>query len=122
VNAPAQGGGLTARDADSTVFATLIALSVSHLLNDTIQSPLPASYPLLRDSFALNNGHIGLITFTFQVTVSLSWRTIRIINYGCDVRAGFVNRMAPIGALPTCLATPPMSAFSGTAVVTAAVK
>ena len=71
MNAPAQGSGLTARDADSTVFAILIALSVSHLLNDTIQSLLPAIYPLLRDLFALNYGQIGLITFTFQVTASL---------------------------------------------------
>ena len=71
MNAPAQGSGLTARDADSTVFAILIALSVSHLLNDTIQSLLPAIYPLLRDSFALDYGQIGLITFTFQVTASL---------------------------------------------------
>ncbi len=53
------------------VYAVLIALSVSHLLNDTIQSLLPAIYPLLKDSFALDYGQIGLITFTFLVTASL---------------------------------------------------
>lgn len=54
-----------------TVFAVLAALSVSHLLNDTIQSLLPAVYPVLKDSYALNFTQIGLITFAFQVTASL---------------------------------------------------
>ncbi|MEI2455258.1 MFS transporter [Lysobacter firmicutimachus] len=46
-------------------------LSVCHLLNDMIQSLLPAIYPLLKDAFALDFGQIGLITLTFQVTASL---------------------------------------------------
>jgi FSR family fosmidomycin resistance protein-like MFS transporter len=56
---------------DPTVFAVLIGLSVSHLLNDTLQSLLSAIYPILKDSFALSYGQIGLITFTFLVTASL---------------------------------------------------
>nr|WP_255595713.1 MFS transporter [Lysobacter sp. BMK333-48F3] len=46
-------------------------LSVCHLLNDMIQSLLPAIYPLLKDAFALDFGQIGLITLTFQLTASL---------------------------------------------------
>ena len=49
----------------------LLALSFSHLLNDTIQSLLPAIYPLLKESFALNFTQIGLITLTFQLTASI---------------------------------------------------
>jgi FSR family fosmidomycin resistance protein-like MFS transporter len=49
----------------------LVALSVSHLLNDTIQSLIPAMYPLLKDSFRLSFTQIGMITFVFQVTASL---------------------------------------------------
>lgn len=49
----------------------LLALSVSHLLNDTIQSLIPAIYPLLKDSFTLSYTQIGLITFVFQLTASL---------------------------------------------------
>ncbi|MEX0792075.1 MAG: MFS transporter, partial [Pirellulaceae bacterium] len=49
----------------------LAALSVSHLLNDIIQSLLPAVYPLLKENYALSFFQIGLITFTFQVTASL---------------------------------------------------
>ncbi len=46
-------------------------LSVCHLLNDMIQSLLPALYPLLKQSFRLDFGQIGLITLTFQLTASL---------------------------------------------------
>jgi len=71
MNAPVQGSERIDTGANATVFAVLIGLSVSHLLNDTIQSLLPAIYPLLKESFALDYGQIGLITFTFQVTASL---------------------------------------------------
>src|SRR4051794_447786 len=53
------------------VFSILFAISFSHLLNDTIQSLLPAIYPLLKDSFRLDYVHIGLITLTFQMTASI---------------------------------------------------
>jgi MFS transporter, FSR family, fosmidomycin resistance protein len=51
--------------------AVLTALSVSHLLNDTIQSLIPAIYPVLKESFHLNFTQIGTITFAFQLTASL---------------------------------------------------
>src|SRR6202162_6337522 len=57
--------------ADNTVFAVLIAISVSHLLNDTIQSVIPAIYPILKESFHLSFTQVGLITLTFQLTASL---------------------------------------------------
>jgi FSR family fosmidomycin resistance protein-like MFS transporter len=65
--------GLTSSQkvAENTVFAILIAISVSHLLNDTIQSVIPAIYPILKDSFRLSFTQIGLITLTFQLTASL---------------------------------------------------
>jgi FSR family fosmidomycin resistance protein-like MFS transporter len=56
---------------DATAFAVLTGISVSHLLNDTIQSVLPAIYPMLKSSFALTFGQVGLITLTHQVTASL---------------------------------------------------
>jgi FSR family fosmidomycin resistance protein-like MFS transporter len=49
----------------------LLAISVCHLLNDTIQSLIPAMYPIVKTSFHLNFTQIGLITFTFQCTSSL---------------------------------------------------
>lgn len=55
----------------STAFAVLVALSVSHLLNDTIQSLIAAVYPVLKASYALTFAQIGLITLAFQLTSSL---------------------------------------------------
>ena len=57
--------------AENTAFAVLIAISFSHLLNDTIQSVIPAIYPILKGSFHLSFTQIGLITLTFQLTASL---------------------------------------------------
>jgi MFS transporter, FSR family, fosmidomycin resistance protein len=57
--------------AENTVLAILLAISFSHLLNDTIQSLIPAIYPVLKNSFHLNFTQIGLITLTFQCTASL---------------------------------------------------
>jgi FSR family fosmidomycin resistance protein-like MFS transporter len=58
-------------DRETTAFPVLAAISVSHLLNDTIQSLVPAIYPLLKSSFALSFAQVGLMTFTQQVTASL---------------------------------------------------
>jgi MFS transporter, FSR family, fosmidomycin resistance protein len=61
----------TATQATETAFAVLGAISFCHLLNDMMQSLLPAIYPILKDSYGLTFGQIGFITFTFQVTASL---------------------------------------------------
>lgn len=57
--------------ARGTAYAILAALSLSHLLNDLVQSLLPAIYPLLKQSFHLDFGQIGLITLVFQLTASV---------------------------------------------------
>jgi FSR family fosmidomycin resistance protein-like MFS transporter len=49
----------------------LVALSGAHLLNDLIQSMIPAMYPLLKEAYMLDFAQIGLITLAFQVTASL---------------------------------------------------
>ena len=56
---------------ETTTYSILAALCLSHLLNDLVQSLVPAIYPLLKQSFALDFGQIGLITLTFQLTSSL---------------------------------------------------
>ena len=64
-------GGAARAGEGNTLFAILVALSVSHMLNDTIQSLIPAIYPILKSSYALSFTQIGLITLTFQLTASL---------------------------------------------------
>jgi FSR family fosmidomycin resistance protein-like MFS transporter len=58
-------------DADGTVFTILAAISFSHLLNDMMQSLLPALYPMLATSFKLDFGQVGLITLVFNLTASI---------------------------------------------------
>jgi FSR family fosmidomycin resistance protein-like MFS transporter len=49
----------------------LLALGAAHLLNDLIQSMIPAMYPLLKEAYRLDFTQVGLITLAFQVTSSL---------------------------------------------------
>ena len=49
----------------------LFAISVSHMVNDLLQSLLPAIYPMLKSSFRLDFRQIGLITLANQLTASL---------------------------------------------------
>ncbi len=57
--------------AEGAAFSILVALSVSHMLNDTMQSLMPALYPMLKTELGLNFGEVGLITLAFQLTASL---------------------------------------------------
>ena len=65
--------------------ATLVlyGVSLTHGLNDLVQSLVPAIYPILKAKFALDFGQIGLITLAFQLTASLlqPW-----IGYATDKR------------------------------------
>ena len=57
--------------ANSTTFAVILSLSFCHLMNDMMQSLVPALYPILKDSYALSFSQIGLITLAFQCTASM---------------------------------------------------
>ena len=54
-----------------TAYLVLGALSLCHMLNDTIQSLLPALYPVLQANYALSFTQIGLLHFAFQGTASV---------------------------------------------------
>lgn len=66
-----------------TAFPILVAISVCHLLNDMMQSLMPAIYPILKTNYGLDFGQIGLLTFTFQCTASLLQP---VIGYATDRR------------------------------------
>ncbi|MGE3841040.1 MAG: MFS transporter [Vicinamibacterales bacterium] len=68
---PVASAALDAKTSGSTAFNVLAAVSVSHLLNDTIQSLIPALYPILKTTFALSFAQVGLLTFTVMVTASV---------------------------------------------------
>lgn len=54
-----------------TYMAVLVVLALTHLLNDLMQSLIPAVYPILKQAHGLDFVQIGLITLTFQIAGSL---------------------------------------------------
>jgi MFS transporter, FSR family, fosmidomycin resistance protein len=57
--------------AEGAAFSIILALGFSHFLNDTMQSLVPALYPMLKGAYGLSFAQIGLITLVMQVTSSL---------------------------------------------------
>jgi MFS transporter, FSR family, fosmidomycin resistance protein len=76
----AQRGTAAASSTETTTFAILVSLSVCHLLNDLNQSLVPAIYPILKDSYHLDFGQIGLITLAFQLTASMLQPVVGIVT------------------------------------------
>ena len=52
-------------------YKVLASISLSHFLNDTMQSLILAVYPMLKANFHLSFAQIGLITLSYQITASL---------------------------------------------------
>ena len=52
-------------------YIVLAGISVSHFLNDTMQSLIASVYPILKEAYALDFAQIGMITLAFQFTASL---------------------------------------------------
>jgi FSR family fosmidomycin resistance protein-like MFS transporter len=66
-----KGNAESRRSASDLVFGALLAISTCHLLNDLLQSLLPAIYPQLQMDFGLSFTQIGLVTFAYQLSASL---------------------------------------------------
>jgi FSR family fosmidomycin resistance protein-like MFS transporter len=79
----------------SAAMTILVSLSLCHFLNDMNQSLVPAIYPILKDSYRLDFGQIGLITLAFQMTASLLQPVVGMITdkrpqpYSLPVAMGF---------------------------------
>ena len=69
--APAAAPSVSTASANSTTFAVILSLSFCHLLNDMMQSLVPALYPTLKDSYGLSFAQVGMITLAFQCTASM---------------------------------------------------
>ena len=70
-NAAATAAPPESARSNGPAFRVLGAVSVSHMLNDMMQSVLLAIYPMLHANFSLSIGQIGLITMTYQISASL---------------------------------------------------
>lgn len=60
-----------AKAMQGTAYVILIIISISHFLNDMIQSVVPSIYPMIKEDFSLSFAQIGLITFVFQLASSI---------------------------------------------------
>ncbi len=63
-----------------TTFAVILSLSFCHLLNDMMQSLVPALYPILKVSYGLDFAQVGLITLAFQCTASLFQPVVGLVT------------------------------------------
>ncbi|HZK90243.1 MAG TPA: MFS transporter [Stellaceae bacterium] len=57
--------------AEGAAFSIILALSFSHMLNDMMQSLVPALYPMIKGTYGLSFAQIGVITLTMQITSSM---------------------------------------------------
>lgn len=63
-----------------TYFAVLVVLGLTHLLNDLMQSLIPAAYPILKQAYALDFVQIGMITLTFQIAGAMLQPVIGMVT------------------------------------------
>ncbi|MGW8957510.1 MFS transporter [Paenibacillus sp. NPDC055715] len=66
--------------AKGTVFAILIAIGFVHLFNDSIQSVIPAIFPILKESMNLSYTQIGWISFAINFTASIMQPVIGLFS------------------------------------------
>jgi MFS transporter, FSR family, fosmidomycin resistance protein len=63
-----------------THLAVLVVLGVTHLLNDMMQSLIPAAYPILKAAYALDFVQIGMITLVFQIAGAMLQPVIGMVT------------------------------------------
>lgn len=61
----------TQKDAMGTNYKILVILGICHLLNDSIQSVIPAMFPILEKSMGLTFTQLGIIAFTLNMVSSV---------------------------------------------------
>ncbi|WP_256992486.1 MFS transporter [Paenibacillus sp. XY044] len=62
---------MTADTAKNTATAVLLGVSCAHLLNDAMQSVVPAVFPLFQQQMHLSYTEIGWVAFTLNITASI---------------------------------------------------
>ena len=107
----------TAAPTSRPLMPVLAALSVAHLLNDLLQSMIPALYPLIKAAYDLDFTRIGFITLAFQVTSSLLQP---LLGYVTDRRPWPYAMVAGMGSTLAGLLGLAFSVNYGTVLVSAA--
>nr|WP_325250059.1 MFS transporter [Amylibacter sp.] len=71
---------MTTSTRTKTHLAVLAVLGLSHMLNDLMQSLIPAAYPILKEAYALDFVQIGMITLTFQIAGAMLQPVIGMVT------------------------------------------
>lgn len=71
---------MTTATRSRTYLAVLVVLGLTHLLNDMMQSLIPAAYPILKQAYALDFVQIGIITMTFQMAGAMLQPVIGMVT------------------------------------------
>jgi FSR family fosmidomycin resistance protein-like MFS transporter len=71
---------MTTATRSGTHLTVLVVLGLTHLLNDMMQSLIPAAYPILKQAYALDFVQIGMITLTFQVAGAMLQPVIGMVT------------------------------------------
>ncbi|WP_239635512.1 MFS transporter [Paenibacillus sp. H1-7] len=85
-------------DTKPTVLRILLAISIVHLFNDSIQSIIPAILPILKDTMNLNYMQAGIIVFALNMTASIMQPVVGLYS---DRKPS--PYMLPLGMGMTCL-------------------
>jgi FSR family fosmidomycin resistance protein-like MFS transporter len=71
VRGTADAPAIVPQKLSGTAVGILAAVCVSHTVNDIVQSLIPAVYPILKATYRLDFGQIGIITLVGQLIASL---------------------------------------------------
>ena len=88
---------------NNPVYPIMIAIGIAHLINDTMQSVIPAMFPLLERNLGLTFTQLGLISFVLNIFASVLQPVV-----------GFVSDKKP---MPYALPIGMMSSFIGIAIL-----
>jgi len=102
--------------AKPTVYPVLLAISFAHLVNDSLQAVIPASYPILQQSLGLSYMQLGIITFVLFFSSSVMQPFVGMIT---DAKPS--PRLLPAGMMVALLGMAGLAAADRFAAVLGAV-
>ncbi|MGO4370730.1 MFS transporter, partial [Paenibacillus sp. MCAF20] len=82
----------------NTAFTILLGVSAAHLLNDVMQSVVPAVFPLFQQKLHLSFAEIGWVAFALNISASVLQP---LIGYYTDRRP--MPSLLPLGMVFTLL-------------------
>lgn len=93
-----KSGPYREKAAIKTVYKILFAISLVHLLNDSMQSVFPAIMPILKDAMSLSYLQVGFVIFSLNLTSSIMQPVVGLYT---DAKPS--PFLLPLGMVFSCL-------------------